>query len=200
MDNQHTALGDDADSDYAPWIPIASRAISAVEHPCVVKNVDEGIASLGGAVKLSKVLGKSPTMLYRSLMAMQGLRSKLETTTNADGEHELKKLISASLRPHDPFARQLLSTPVRTNNLLLKVTVPRRTGRRRKRGTDAPFLLPEDKTVSTDKGLSNATHSFVDASNIYRSLQDNASTYKVAIAGVIDETHRFRSKSSDTSR
>lgn len=39
----------------APWLPIPSRAISAVEHPCIVKNVDKGITSLGGPVKLSKV-------------------------------------------------------------------------------------------------------------------------------------------------
>ena len=39
----------------APWLPIPSRAISVVEHPCLVKNIDKGIVSLGGPVKLSKV-------------------------------------------------------------------------------------------------------------------------------------------------
>jgi general transcription factor 3C polypeptide 5 (transcription factor C subunit 1) len=38
----------------APWLPIPSRAISAVEHPCIVKNIDKSITSLGGPVKLSK--------------------------------------------------------------------------------------------------------------------------------------------------
>ena len=111
----------------------------------------------------------------------------METTTNAEGDDEVKKLISVSLRPDDPFAKRLLSTPVRTNNLLLKVTVPRRTGRKRKRGTSGPFLA-EDETGS------NGSQALFDAPTIHRSLQDNVSTYKVAIAGVVDETHRFRSK------
>jgi general transcription factor 3C polypeptide 5 (transcription factor C subunit 1) len=102
-----------------------------------------------------------------------------------------------SLRPDDPFAKRLLSTPVRTNNLLLKVTVPTRTGRKRKRGSSGPFLS-EDEIARTGNGVSNGSTStsktYVDASSIYRSLQDNASTYKVALAGVVDETHRFRSK------
>lgn len=131
--------------------------------------------------------------------ATQGLRSRLETTTNAEGDDELKKLISVSLKPDDPFQKRLLATPVRTNNLLLKVTVPKRTGRRRKRGTDGPFL-PEDETVSTDKDPSKPTSPYVKAETVFRSLQDNASTYKVEVAGIIDETHRFRSKSANASQ
>jgi general transcription factor 3C polypeptide 5 (transcription factor C subunit 1) len=114
----------------------------------------------------------------------------LETTTNAEGDDELKKLISVSLRPDDPFAKRLLSTPVRTNNLLLKVTVPKRTGRKRKRGTSGPFLSEEE----IEDTANHANKTYVDASTIYRSLQDNASTYKVALAGIVDETHRFRSE------
>ncbi|CBY01704.1 hypothetical protein IAQ61_010061 [Plenodomus lingam] len=166
----------------APWLPIPSRAISVVEHPCIIKNVDKGITSLGGPVKLSK-----------------GLRSSLETTTNIDGDDELKKLISVSLRPDDPFAKRLLSTPVRTNNLLLKVTVPKRTGRKRKRGSSGPFLT-EDEIQRTDghdlranRSGSGKSSTYVDASTVFRTLQDNASTYKVALAGIVDETHRFRS-------
>jgi general transcription factor 3C polypeptide 5 (transcription factor C subunit 1) len=121
----------------------------------------------------------------------------LETTTNAEGDDELKKLISVSLRPDDPFAKRLLSTPVRTNNLLFKVTVPKRTGRKRKRGTSGPFLT-EDEIASHGNPVANGStlnnKTYVDARTIYRSLQDNASTYKVALAGVVDETHRFRSE------
>jgi general transcription factor 3C polypeptide 5 (transcription factor C subunit 1) len=39
----------------APKLQIPSRAVSVVEHPCIVKNVDKGVVSLGGEVKLSKV-------------------------------------------------------------------------------------------------------------------------------------------------
>lgn len=52
----HTANGE---SQHASWLPIPSRAISVVEHPAIIKNVEKGIASLGGPVKLSKVGNKS---------------------------------------------------------------------------------------------------------------------------------------------
>jgi hypothetical protein len=49
------AVGQGHSKQLAPWLPIPSCAISVVEHPCIVKNVDKGITSLGGAPKLSKV-------------------------------------------------------------------------------------------------------------------------------------------------
>jgi general transcription factor 3C polypeptide 5 (transcription factor C subunit 1) len=54
MDSNTTA-SDEQQQQHAPWLPIPSRAVSVVEHPCIVKNVDKGITSLGGALKLSKV-------------------------------------------------------------------------------------------------------------------------------------------------
>ncbi|KAJ4377589.1 tau 95 subunit of transcription factor TFIIIC [Neocucurbitaria cava] len=195
MNDQHRTGNHGGAIQTAPWLPIPSRALSSVEHPCIVKNVDKGITSLGGPVRLSKVRS---ALEYRDtrLTRNQGLRSKLETTTNAAGDDELKSLITVTLRPDDPFAKRLLSTPVRTNNLLLKVTVPKRTGRKRKRGSSGPFLAEGD-AVANSNGASNSTssskHSYASASTIYRSLQDNASSYKIAIAGVVDETHRFRS-------
>ena len=45
----------DGTAQTAPWMQIPSRAVSVVEHPCIVKNIDKGIISLGGPVKLSKV-------------------------------------------------------------------------------------------------------------------------------------------------
>lgn len=60
MDNNNrdmSAAG--ASTEPAPWLPIPSRAVSAIEHPCIVKNVDKGITSLGGSVKLSKVRGQA---------------------------------------------------------------------------------------------------------------------------------------------
>ncbi|KAF9691102.1 hypothetical protein EKO04_010700 [Ascochyta lentis] len=177
--NQHDVGNEGSSSPaLAPWLPIPSRAVSAIEHPCIIKNLDKAITSLGGSVKLSK-----------------GLRSKLETTTATDveGDDELQKLISVSLRPGDPFAKRLLSTPVTTNNLLLKLTVPKRTGRKRKRGTTGPFLTePEAQGNTNGTGADLVKSTYVEASDIYRSLQDNASRYEVAFAGVVDETHRFR--------
>jgi general transcription factor 3C polypeptide 5 (transcription factor C subunit 1) len=52
--NHHNTTAD-SENQLAPWLPIPSRAISVVEHPAIIKNIDKGITSLGGPVKLSKV-------------------------------------------------------------------------------------------------------------------------------------------------
>ncbi|KAJ4346770.1 tau 95 subunit of transcription factor TFIIIC [Didymosphaeria variabile] len=176
MDAANKHGSEDAVEQTAPWLQIPSRAISVVEHPCIIKNIDKGIVSLGGPVKLSK-----------------GLRSKLEPQPNAESPDALPKVISVSLRPDDPLAKRLLSTPVATNNLLLKVTVPKRTGRKRKRGSSGPFIADADAGAATGKSQSPQNqHAQTDAATLFRSLQDNASRYDVSVAGVIDETHRFR--------
>jgi general transcription factor 3C polypeptide 5 (transcription factor C subunit 1) len=126
------------------------------------------------------------------LTATQGLRSSLEASANKEGDDDLKKLISVSLRPDDPFAKRLLSTPVTTTNLLLKVTVPKRTGRKRKRGSTGPFLTDEEINATVGGGNVSKSSAHVSASDIYRSLQDNATRYEVVPAGVVNETHRFR--------
>lgn len=125
---------------------------------------------------------------------MQGLRSSLETTTNAEGDDQLKKLISVSLRPDDPFAKRLLSTPVRTSNLLLKVTVPKRTGRKRKRGSSGPFVLDEEAAHRGHPDSASNANPYVKATTVFRSLQDNPTAYTTSVVGVLDETHRFRRK------
>ncbi|PSN75344.1 hypothetical protein BS50DRAFT_616018 [Corynespora cassiicola Philippines] len=163
-----------ASSTPAPTLPIVPRAISSVEHPCIVKNVDKGVTSLGGPVILSK-----------------NLRTKLEPQINEEGEEELPGVISASLRPDDPFAKRVLSTPVTTSNLLIKVTVPKRTGRRRKRGSSGPFVADGPAGPSASGPVPAKT--YTDAATLYRTLQDTASRYMVSVAGVVDETHRFRS-------
>jgi general transcription factor 3C polypeptide 5 (transcription factor C subunit 1) len=55
MNSEYTTNAPSDNTQRAPWLPVPSRAISAVEHPCIIKNLDKGITSLGGPVKLSKV-------------------------------------------------------------------------------------------------------------------------------------------------
>jgi general transcription factor 3C polypeptide 5 (transcription factor C subunit 1) len=102
---------------------------------------------------------------------------------NGNGEQD-PELISVSLRPDDPFAKRLLGASVKTNNLLLKVTVPRRTGRKRKRGSSGPFVASEPEA--------SPANPYTTASEVFHSLQDNASKYTIAPVGVLDEAHRFR--------
>ncbi len=96
-----------------------------------------------------------------------------------------KKNISVSLRPRDPTAKPILSASVKTKNLLLKISVPRRTGRKRKRGSSAPFANQPESS----EGLIRKD---VDAELVLRSMRDNPEHYSVEPVGVIGETHRFR--------
>lgn len=93
-----------------------------------------------------------------------------------------------SLRPDDPFAKRMLAIPVTTNNVLLKVTVPKRTGRKRKRGSAGPFLAEHE----SDPKSATSDSPYVKADTVFRSLQDNATKYTVLPVGVIDEAHRVR--------
>lgn len=41
----------------APFIPISQTPVICVEHPCIIKNLDRGIRSLGGEYGINKVGG-----------------------------------------------------------------------------------------------------------------------------------------------
>lgn len=88
-----------------------------------------------------------------------------------------------TLRPEDAMARPLLSTSCPSNNVLLKVTVPKRTGRKRKRGTDGPFVDATQEDPDSQRRTSKC---------LLRSLQDNPSRYQVKPVGKVERTHFFR--------
>ena len=91
--------------------------------------------------------------------------------------------VGVSLRPDDVFAKKLASTGNDTRNVLVRVTVPIRTGRKRKRGSDAPFLPDTDELPQSDS---------ITADDLQRRLRDTEYRYKVEAVGAINETHRFR--------
>ena len=89
-----------------------------------------------------------------------------------------------SLRPDDPFAKRLTSAGVPTRNVLIKVTVPKRTGRKRKRGSDEPFSSPEQPETQQ---LTSVT-----GPQLLDRLRDNEGKYQIEPVGILRETHRFR--------
>ncbi|KAL5340579.1 RNA polymerase III transcription factor IIIC subunit-domain-containing protein [Aspergillus crustosus] len=142
----------------APFYDIPSRRIVSIEHPAIIKNVDKAIATLQGSAGITKVLNPP----------------KPDTPANL------------KLRPEDAMSRPLQSISTPSNNILLKVTVPKRTGRRRKRGSDEPFT--DDPTfIETTDGLPRPT-----ARQLLRSLSDNAEKYQVEPVGMVERTHVFR--------
>jgi len=138
--------------DVAPWYRVPGKTAISVEHPCIVKNVDKAICMLGGSPAIAQIL-----------------------------EKDSEKPMSLNFHPGDPAARPLLSINATTNNILLKITVPKRTGRKRKRGSADPFTY-DSKHASPRE----------DARYLLRSLKDNPTTYDLEPIATIPSTHLWR--------
>jgi general transcription factor 3C polypeptide 5 (transcription factor C subunit 1) len=90
------------------------------------------------------------------------------------------------------MSKPIISNSAQSNNVVLKITVPKRTGRKRKRGSDEPFSgdLAPSEADSTHQVCS--TGRLDDPKTLLQKLQDNASKYEVEAVGHIKETHRYR--------
>ncbi len=85
------------------------------------------------------------------------------------------------------MSRPLASTSTASNNILLKITVPKRTGRKRKRGSSEPYMnnsVIDPSAVVTPR----------DARNLLRRLRDNIGRYEVEAVGRVERTHVFRGR------
>lgn len=96
-------------------------------------------------------------------------------------------LANLVLRPEDAMARSVQSTRIQSNNVLLKVTVPKRTGRKRKRGSNEPFADAPDSEASEPPRRRTAK-------DLLRSMSDNPSKYQIEPVGRVERTHVFRGK------
>ena len=100
------------------------------------------------------------------------------------------------------MSKALFSHAVITRNVVLQITVPKRTGRRRKIGSSGPYLEPSavNMPLFSSIGALENPQSFrqrkeSDAGCLLQSLKDNKASYKVEPVGAIEQTHRFRGKS-----
>jgi general transcription factor 3C polypeptide 5 (transcription factor C subunit 1) len=140
-------------SESAPWFRIPNVRAVSVEHPCLVKNVDKAIKMLGGGKAIKTFLHQDHT----------------------------EKPINLSFHPDDPFNKPILSINCQTKNVLLAVTVPKRTGRKRKRGSADPFV--EDLEEPPPKKS---------ASYLLESLRANEAAYQIEPVASIPSLHIFR--------
>lgn len=139
-------------SSVAPWYPVPNTPFLSVEHPCVVQNIDQAVHMLGGPKDIADCL-----------------------IPHTDRPLGLK------FQPDDPSSRTVISYNKKTNNLLLRLTVPRRTGRKRKQGSDEPFVeYPTDPPPRKDTRY------------LLRSFRDNPDRCQVEVVGVIPSTHIWR--------
>ncbi len=89
--------------------------------------------------------------------------------------------VGLSFRPNDPLSQRVSSTATASRNILVKITVPKRSGRKRKRGSDEPF-----EEASSPPSAYSTT-----ASDLLQRMRDNKDRYIVEPLGIIEDTHRF---------
>ncbi|KAI9822661.1 MAG: tau 95 subunit of transcription factor TFIIIC [Pycnora praestabilis] len=159
------------------WYSIPSKAIVNIEHPCIIHNIDTGIETLGGNKSINRAVN----------------------TENRD------YVLGLYLRPDDAMCNAVRSTNIVTNNVLLKITLPKRIGRKRKRGIPDLEMenLPRRCSVHEFQDsrqletATSSTHPSVmtrnDDSRLWQSLSDNKDKYNIESVGLIEQTHRFRS-------
>ncbi|KAL7625530.1 tau 95 subunit of transcription factor TFIIIC [Parahypoxylon ruwenzoriense] len=156
------------DTSGAPIFEVPQRKIVAIEHPCVLLNLDKGLASFGQEPNFHKLLTDTPE----------------------------PSSIPLWFRPDNPTSKPIVSHHAATNNILLKITVPKRTGRKRKRGSTEPFTGDVDVTDENAVGSEADQISSVsrrDApKSILRKMQDNAEDYQVEVVGTVRDSHRYR--------
>ncbi|KAI4107045.1 MAG: hypothetical protein LQ339_002741 [Xanthoria mediterranea] len=144
----------------APWLNIPPVPIVAVEHPFLITDLTKAVDSLGSSSKMEKLVGKDSAILEADLY----------------------------LRPGDRNSKPIASFNSKTNNVLVKITVPQRTGRKRKRGSHGDWLPDAEVPASSARFLSDPR----DARRLARSMQDNSIRCQVETIGSISQTHRFR--------
>lgn len=101
------------------------------------------------------------------------------------------------LNPESPFCLPIMSHNATSHNVVLKVTVPKRTGRKRKRGSNGPWQgdveIPDSKLeAGRDQPRVCSIARLDEPKVLRRKLEDNVGKYHVEAAGLIKHTHRFR--------
>ncbi|KAI2643354.1 RNA polymerase III transcription factor IIIC subunit-domain-containing protein [Xylaria nigripes] len=152
----------------APTLEVPERKIVAIDHPCILLSLEKGLQSFGPKPRFQKLV---------------------------DDVQEPQAL-PLWFRPDNPASKPILSHHAATNNILLKITVPKRTGRKRKRGSDEPFSGNADNMDTTISALPMSTVSSVARQDrpttILRKLQDNPDRYQAEAVGMIRDSHRYR--------
>ncbi|KAK8149909.1 tau 95 subunit of transcription factor TFIIIC [Beauveria asiatica] len=152
----------DTSSQNAPIYIIPNRKIAAVEIPAVVQNIDRAISAFGRVPSFEHVLDPQ------------------------------RNSVPLYLNPESPFCSPIMSHNAASHNVVLKITLPKRTGRKRKRGSSMAW---EGDQEICDADQANRVCSIArqdEPKTLKRKLQDNVDRYKVDAVGVINHTHRYR--------
>ena len=92
------------------------------------------------------------------------------------------------------MTKPLRSAAVDTSNILLKITVPKRTGLKRKRGTQGPYHGDSENEAAPNgaKKSSQKASLTYNAKRLTHTLRESPKDHRVDLVGMIGQTHRFR--------
>lgn len=90
------------------------------------------------------------------------------------------------------MSKSILSTNVITNDILLAVTLPKRTGLKRKRGSQGPFLEADNKGKPSSERPAEHVDVGKGSQDLVRAMRENPTKYRIQPVGMVDNTHRFR--------
>ncbi|TGZ83100.1 hypothetical protein EX30DRAFT_317083 [Ascodesmis nigricans] len=122
-----------------PWTPVPDKRLITVEHPAIIRNVDRGMETVGGEKALKK----------------------LASTRGESG-------LQLRFRPDDLMRPTIPSRTVPTNNLLVRVRIPKKKN-----------LSPVEAEKEKEKSL-------------LQKLRESEGKHKLEVVGMIEQTVRFR--------
>ncbi|KAL8922469.1 MAG: hypothetical protein Q9208_005191 [Pyrenodesmia sp. 3 TL-2023] len=165
---------EDIENQSAQWFHLPDVPLVGVEHPYMISDIRRAIDTLGGPLKATKV----------KQFSLISLTSLLVGEASATVEAHLH------FHPGDRNSRPVASFNTKTSNILLRISVPKRTGRKRRRGSEDPWQ--EASGASTPgKPLLSVPE---DARRLVGCMQDHPDTYHIEPIATIAQTHRFRRK------
>ena len=100
--------------------------------------------------------------------------------------------VKLNLRPGNRESSLIKSMKVLTSDIAIKVTIPKRTGLKRKRGSDGPFWTPNGSPASLPDESHRSPSIGRQAKRFLRSLEDNEGQYQIEVVGQVINTYRFR--------
>ena len=171
-----------------PWVGLVG-----IEHPCIIRNEDRGIQTLGGLRQIAKVIvSDCEDLCQHFMLRIRESAKSLQLATRTE------KTANLNLRPEKSEGSRIRSARIQTNNVVLRFSVPKRTGLKRKRGSYGPFdgsdahaAVPVDRPTPSAR-KPQVVQGLTKPKDLLRSLQDNADKYRVEMIGHVEETHRFR--------
>ena len=172
---------------FSPTYHVPSAPITGIEHPCVIKNKDRGIQSLGGLSQLQKVSTPSHQQQTDSISAPYHLKADIPQLVNHTAD-----VVKLNLKPGNRESAPIKSIKVQTSDIVIRVTVPKRTGHKRKRGSDGPFWTPNCSPARLTDGSHPTSGVGSQVKRFLRSLKDNEGQYQVEVVGQVIDTYRFR--------